>query len=344
MPDSNANPSTIAVVVPCYRVKRQVLSVLEEIGPEVAAIYLVDDCCPDKSGEFVEDHTSDPRVRVIYHERNQGVGGATMTGMRQAVADGADVVIKVDGDGQMDPRLIPLFAAPVLSGDADYAKGNRFFDVRGVESMPMLRKIGNLALSFFTKFSSGYWHIFDPTNGYIAIHAKVVDALPLDKIARRYFFESDMLFRLNTIGAVICDIPMSAKYAGEQSNMKILPILPEFLRKHCSNAFKRIAYNYFLKDFNIASIELSLGVPLLLFGFSFGITKWILSMRAGVVASAGTVMVAALSILLATQLLLSFLNFDVSRYPTIPLQKRLDKSRASLVKTESEEGVEKVSA
>jgi glycosyltransferase involved in cell wall biosynthesis len=174
---------TIAVVIPCYRVRKHVLAVLAAIGPECSRIYVVDDACPEQTGELVESECHDPRVRVLRSERNQGVGGATLLGVRAALADGADVIVKLDGDGQMDPALVPRLVQPILAGEADYAKGNRFFDLDGLGSMPRARVLGNSLLSFASKLSSGYWNVFDPTNGFTAIHAAVARQLPLGKIA-----------------------------------------------------------------------------------------------------------------------------------------------------------------
>ena len=211
----------VAVVIPSYRVKAHVLKVIARLGPEVTQIYVVDDACPDGSGEFVERNCRDTRVKVLRHAENQGVGGAVKTGYRQALCDGADVVVKVDGDGQMDPQLIPHFIKPILDDKADYTKGNRFYNLEQIGRMPGLRLFGNALLSLAAKLSTGYWNVFDVTNGYTAVHTKVLRRLPLDKISNRYFFETDMLFRLNTIRAVTVDIPMDAVYGDESSNLKI---------------------------------------------------------------------------------------------------------------------------
>jgi glycosyltransferase involved in cell wall biosynthesis len=313
----------IAVVIPCHRVRNQILSVLDGVGSEVAAIYVVDDCCPESSGALVEEAVSDPRVQVLYHPKNQGVGGATITGYRRALADGAQVIVKLDGDGQMEPSLIPSFVEPILSGYADYTKGNRFYQIEGTRTMPSVRRLGNVILSFFNKLSSGYWSVFDPTNGFTAIHGAVARAVPLDKLDRRYFFESDILFRLNVLGAVVCDIPMSARYADEATGLNVLAAIPKFLYKHLQNLFKRIVYTYYLRDFTIASIELIAGLVALAFGGVFGVVKWIESATTGQPASAGTVMVAALPVILGTQLLLAFLSFDTGRREAVPLHQRL---------------------
>ena len=311
----------IAVVIPSYKVRGHILGVIGRIGPEVNKIYVVDDCCPDASGDFAASNCPDERVTVIKNPENQGVGGAVMRGYKAAIADGMDIIVKVDGDGQMDPLLIPDFVAPIAAGEADYTKGNRFFDLEEVRSMPKLRVLGNAALSFMTKLSSGYWDLFDPTNGYTAIHCDVARLLPFKKISRRYFFETDMLFRLNTIRAVVVDIPMSAKYGDEISNLRIPKIVSEFLFKHFKNFWKRIFYSYYLRDMSLASIELPIGLGMLSFGSIFGVSKWYFSAKAGMFSSAGTVMLSALPIIVGIQLILSFLGHDINSVPSRPLHR-----------------------
>lgn len=321
--DEKMADTVVAVVVPAYRVTRHIVQTLGGIGPEVARIYVVDDHCPDGSGNCVLSHCTDPRVTVIFHDRNKGVGGATITGYRRAVEDGADVIVKLDGDGQMDPCHIPKLVGPIVNGLADYTKGNRFYYLEGVQQMPLVRLIGNAALSFVAKFSTGYWDLFDPTNGYTAVHAKVVARLPLEKIENRYFFESDMLFRLNTIRALVMDIPIPALYADEESSLSVSRSIPEFAFKHVRNTVKRIFYNYYLRDFSVMSLELLLGCVSLCLGVSVGSVAWIKSLRTGIVATSGTVMLAALPTIVGIQLLLSFLAADSGSVPKIPLHKRL---------------------
>jgi len=320
------NTVKVAVVIPSYRVVKHILRVISEIGSEVWRIYVVDDKCPDESGHYVEINCKDVRVVILRHVVNQGVGGAVMTGYRAAIADGAEIIIKVDGDGQMDPRLIPLFIEPILAGEADYTKGNRFFNLEEIRTMPKVRLFGNAVLSFMTKFSSGYWDLFDPTNGYTAIHADIAKLLPFEKISRRYFFETDMLFRLNTFRAVVVDVPMSAKYDDEISHLKVSKIIGEFFVKHMRNFGKRIFYNYYLRDMSIASIELPLGVLFLLFGAGFGGWSWLNAMREGSATPVGTVMLSALPALMGLQLVLAFLAYDIATVPGSPLHKRLKKT------------------
>ena len=265
----------------------------------------------------------DRRVSVIRHEENQGVGGAVMTGYKAAIADGMDILVKIDSDGQMDPALILDFAVPVIDGEADYTKGNRFFDLEKVRSMPKVRLFGNAVLSLMCKLSSGYWNIFDPTNGYTAIHSDVARHLPFDKISRRYFFETDMLFRLNTLRAVVVDVPMEAKYGDEVSNLKISQIVGEFFVKHIRNFSKRIFYNYYLRDMSLASIELPIGFLSLIFGLVYGAYHWLHSAQTGIPTPAGTVMLSAFPIFAAIQLLLGFIGYDISSVPTRPLHRSI---------------------
>lgn len=314
-------PRTVAVVIPSYKVTRHILSVIERIGPECSVIYVVDDKCPERSGELVTQSCKDPRVRVLFREANGGVGAAVITGYRQALADGVDIVVKIDGDGQMDPALITRFLAPIASGEADYTKGNRFYYLKSVAGMPRMRILGNAGLSFLTKLSTGYWNIFDPTNGYTAIHRDVLAVMDLEKISCRYFFETDLLFRLNLAHGVVVDVPMDAKYADEVSNLKISKVFFEFLGKHIRNFTKRIFYNYFLRDMSAASLELLFGVSLMLFGILFSAYHWIHSGNLHMTTPAGTVIIGALALLSGLQLLIAFVTHDVESQPRRPIQR-----------------------
>lgn len=321
----------IAVIIPCYKVHNHILEVISLIGPEVSRIYVVDDCCPDNSGDFVESNCNDARIVIIRHPINLGVGGAVMTGYKAAIQDGMDVFVKIDGDGQMDPRLIWDFVAPIASGTADYTKGNRFFDLEKISLMPKVRLIGNAVLSFLTKLSSGYWDLFDPTNGYTAIHRDVARHLPFSKISHRYFFETDILFRLNILRAVVIDIPMDAKYGDEVSGLHISKIILEFTVKHFRNLSKRVFYNYYLRDMSLASFELPIGAVMFIFGIVFGAYHWFISFSAGHSSSSGTVMLSALPIIIGLQLLLAFLGHDIRSVPIRPFHRLKFQSNNSLL-------------
>jgi glycosyltransferase involved in cell wall biosynthesis len=305
----------IAIIIPAYKVRSFILDVIASIGPEVARIIVVDDACPENSGRHVIEHCQDPRVQVLFHEYNLGVGGAVMTGYTAAIEADMDIFVKIDGDGQMDPSLVDSFVTPIVLGYADYTKGNRFYDLENISRMPKMRIFGNAVLSFMTKLSTGYWDLFDPTNGYTAIHREAAKSLPLQRISRRYFFETDMLFRLGTVRAKVMDVPMDAVYGDEVSNLKISKIFGEFLRKHFINMNKRIFYNYFLRGMSVASLELLFGTVILVFGTLFGAYNWSYSVHQGISTPIGTIMISALSVLCGLQLLLAFLSFDFANVP-----------------------------
>ncbi|MFQ5764282.1 MAG: glycosyltransferase family 2 protein [Rhodospirillales bacterium] len=313
----------VAVVIPCYRETAHVLDVIAGIGDEVGRIFVVDDACPDDTGGHIRAHCRDKRVEVLTHERNTGVGGATITGYKRAIEAGADIIVKVDGDGQMDPAMIPTLIRPIAAGEADYAKGNRFHQLQAVGGMPAMRIAGNMLLSFLSKLSSGYWDVFDPANGFTAIHADVARTLPLDELARGFFFESDMLYRLGLMRAVVRDVPMRARYGAETSAISIPKIIPEFLVKHTANTCRRMFYCYFVRDFTFASMQLVLGAAMVLFGVVYGGYWWYASGAEDVFASAGTVVLAALPIILGTQFLIAFINYDTRNVPKTPVHPLL---------------------
>lgn len=325
-PHSAPHVSQVAVVIPCYRVREQVLAVIARIGPEVGWIFVVDDACPEGSGDSVEQACRDPRVQVLRHRHNGGVGAAMVTGYRAALETAAVAIVKLDGDGQMDPALIPLLVRSVLNHQADYVKGNRFHPLGDVTAMPPVRLFGNAALSLLTKLSTGYWQVFDPTNGYTAVHASVLRLLPLDRLAPRYFFESDLLYQLNQLRAVVRDLPMRAVYADAPSSLQPLRTIAPFLRGNLRNFLRRLIYSYFVRGFSLASVEFALGLGLLAFGFGFGLSHWWQSSVDQVAATAGTVMLAALPVIVGMQMLLSWLNFDVASEPRTPISSMIDPS------------------
>lgn len=312
----------VAVVIPCYRVSAQVQGVIARIGPEVTRIFIVDDACPENTGDLVEAQCRDARVSVIRHAQNLGVGGAMVTGYRAALEAGADIVVKIDGDGQMDPALIPRFVSALVQGQADYTKGNRFYDLESLRTMPRVRLLGNAMLSLVNKISSGYWDVMDPTNGYTAIHRTVLSHLPLAKLDRGYFFESDMLLRLYTLRAVVRDVPMAAHYGDETSSLRVGRVLFTFPLKYLRATCKRIFYSYFLRDFNAGTLQLLGAILIGGAGTLYGAAKWALSIRSGIAATSGEVMIAALPVLVGVQFLLGALQFDIQNVPRDPLQQR----------------------
>jgi hypothetical protein len=313
------NGKKIAVVIPCFKVSATILNVISELPKIVDYVVVVDDACPEKTGQVVAKAKFTLPVKVITHSKNMGVGGAMISGYLHSLKLGADIIVKMDGDGQMDPKHISRLIEPLLNTIADYTKGNRFYNVNSNTQMPKVRFFGNIFLSFLTKISSGYWKIFDPNNGYTAISRTALANIPLGKISNSYFFESDMLFRLGLIKAVVLDIPMDAKYQDSNSSLKISRVLIEFPLKHIRNIFKRIAYNYYLRDFTIASIELIFGLLLTSFGIIYGGMHFIFSLINQTPTPVSALFLTSLTILVGFQLFLSFINADLLTSPTEPI-------------------------
>ncbi len=323
MGSENTLRPTVAVVIPSYRVSAKILGVLAAIGAEVDRIYVVDDQCPERSGVLVKEKSRDPRVKVIFLSQNQGVGGATLSGFQAALDDGFDIAVKLDGDGQMDPALIPLITEPLVTGQADFAKGNRFYSPKNLRQMPLIRLAGNAGISFVAKLTNGYWNVMDTTNGFIGIHTSLLPFLETDKIEKRYFFENDILFRLSLIRAVVQEMPMLAHYGDETSNLSVTKSFFTFPGKFFTRFWKRIFYRYFLRDFNAASLSMLLGTLLTVGGVAFGLYKWYLAERAGVTATSGTVMLAGLPVILGFQMLLYAVLYDTTAVPTQPIHQAL---------------------
>ena len=312
----NFSAYDIATVIPAYRVERDIESVLRGLPAYIKHIIVVDDASPDSTSDLVTAAAKkDERITLIKHTQNLGVGGAMISGFRKALELDAQIVIKLDGDGQMDPTHIPALVTPLIQGKADYVKGNRFRDFQSLQQMPFIRRIGNLGLSFLTKAATGYWNIFDPTNGFFAIRAEMLAQLPLDKTDPGYYFETSMLSHLYLLDAFILDIPIPARYRGETSSMSIRRVLIEFPIKLARTLMRRIILKYFIFDFSMTSVYLLTGIPLLLFGLIFGITKWIQYASLGIPAPTGTVILPTLSVILAIQILLSAIEIDLNSTP-----------------------------
>jgi dolichol-phosphate mannosyltransferase len=315
----------VSVVVPAYRAADTIEKVLSGIPAWVDAVYVVDDASPDETGTRARAVT-DPRVRVVVHEANRGVGGAMVTGYRHALREGMDICVKMDADDQMNAADLPALIEPLVSGRADYAKGNRFHDTEALRQMPFIRKVGNAALSFLIKAASGQWHVFDPTNGYTAIHRAALATLDLEKLHPRYFFESSMLIMLRRIGAVVEDVPMPARYGSTLSHLNVGRTALEFPWLLAREGLRRVLWQYFVADFNAVSLFLVSGVPLVGYGVLFGLYHWIDSYRRNVLTPTGTVMLAVLPLILGFQLLLQALVLDVQNAPRRPLQRLAHRS------------------
>lgn len=315
----NASPiamgdAATAVVIPAYRVATHIRDVVARIPPYVSHIVVVNDRSPDNLDEVLEG-IDDARLVVVRHDVNRGVGGAMKSGFLRAIELGAAIVVKIDGDGQMDPALIPQFVEPLLTGEADFTKGNRFDDLDFIGDMPLVRRLGNLALSFLVKLAAGYWGLFDPTNGYLALRTDVLRRIDFKRLEERYFFEISLLCEAYFTRAVLRDIPMKPVYAGEPSSLSPLGSIGSFAPRLVKRFFYRVFMKYFMRDFSVVSIFLLGGAPALLFGIAWSAHHWLRSLQTGVVATTGTVVIGLLGIVLGFQLLLQAVVLDVSNEP-----------------------------
>lgn len=321
----NFESYSIAIIIPAYKVERDIEQVIAGLPIYIKHIIVVDDASPDSTLDLITALSKkDIRLTLIHHTQNQGVGGAMISGFRKAIELGAQIAIKLDGDGQMDASHIPALITPLIQGKADYTKGNRFRDFVALQKMPYTRRIGNLGLSFLTKAATGYWNIFDPTNGFFAIRTDVLAQLPFEKIDKRYFFETSMLANLYLINALVMDIPIPARYGNETSHLSIRRSLFEFPIKLFRTFIHRILLKYYIYDFSITSLYIVTAIPLLLFGFIFGIIKWIQYASQNIPAPTGTVMLPTLCVILGIQIMLSAIEIDMKNSPTQPLCNSLE--------------------
>jgi glycosyltransferase involved in cell wall biosynthesis len=305
-------------VIPCFNVARHIRDVITSLPPFVDVIVAVNDASSDETDEILSG-IDDERLIVLTHSTNGGVGAAVCSGYEAAGQSGAEIIVKMDGDGQMDPKQLPRLIRPLLLGEADYSKGNRFIDVEDLKSMPKTRLLGNAILSFFTKVVSGYWSIFDPTNGYTAIRLPVLERLNLKRLSRRYFFETSMLIELAIEKAHVRDIEMPARYADEQSHIRIMHVGVQFPGQLVRGLLRRFYWRYLVFDFSPGTLGVIFGFPLLIFGIVFGALNWWSSVSTGIPATAGTALLAALPIILGFQLLLMSLILDMQAQPKSPL-------------------------
>ena len=304
----------IAVVVPAYNEEGLISSVIGTMPACVDHIIVVDDCSKDDTRGVVARAT-DARVVLLSTPRNSGVGGATIVGFKHAISLGAAIIVKMDGDGQMDPEYLPTLLDALIDDGYDYAKGNRFLIPDFLPVMPKHRLLGNMALTFMTKLATGYWNLFDPQNGYVAIKTEAFQELDPQKLHPRFFFENDMLVQLSLHNARVKDVPIPARYGSERSSLNPLQVVVTFPLLLHHRFWRRIWHNYVVRDFNPIALFLFLGLGLMLLGGGFGIFSWIRSSITGEFASTGTVMLSVLPVVIGFQLLLQAIVLDIQRSP-----------------------------
>lgn len=316
----------ITVLIPCYKSKNFIVDVVNRVGPEVQSIIVVDDACPQQSGEYLRANCQDKRLTILYHENNTGVGGAMKTAFKEALKGDGEIFVKIDSDGQIAPELIPRLTYLIANNESDFCKGNRFYDTESLADMPNVRVLGNAGLSFISKFSTGYWDIVDPTNGLIALHRKIIENTKIEKLSNRYFFETDLLFRANILRAKVTDIPMKSVYGSEESGISPLKSVFPFLYLNLKLILKRIFYTYFIRDFNVGSISLIGGIFLSSSGLLYGAIKHLQYSSGGAETPVGFQVITLILFLMGFQLLLNFINYDISSTPRDSIHRGLPSS------------------
>ena len=275
---------------------------------------MVDDASTDQTASVV-DGCADERVVLVRHEVNQGVGAAMRTGYRAALAEGFDLVGKIDADGQMLGCEVSRLAEPLLTGIADYTKGNRFYFRNATKGMPVQRGFGNALLSFMTKAASGYWHVFDAQCGFTIARSAFLRFVDLDGLPDDYFFENAMLIQLNSLNARVVDVPTSTVYGREVSGVSIGRVVLSFPPRLLAGGAGRFWRKHLLTDFGAVGAMTLSGLALSLFGALYGGWHWWLSATSGHLATTGTVMIAVLPIVVGVQLLLQAFSLSVQASP-----------------------------
>jgi glycosyltransferase involved in cell wall biosynthesis len=307
----------VAAVVPAHNEAEHIGRVIATMPDIVDEIVVVDDLSTDSTAALAQA-TGDARVTVIRHEHNLGVGGAILTGHRTAMKLGADVNVVMAGDGQMNPEFLPSLLDPVVEDGYGFAKANRFFSMDSFAGMPRHRIMGNLALSFATKAASGYWHLFDPQNGYTAIRREVLERLSLDRIARGYSFENDLLVHLNILRVPAVDVPIPAVYGSEVSGIRLRRVIPEMARLMVLGFWKRFFYKYVLWSFSPIALFLLMGLALVGFGVAVG--AWVVAHTLGSpTASTGSVLLAVTPFLLGMNMVMFAFMLDMQESPDSPI-------------------------
>jgi glycosyltransferase involved in cell wall biosynthesis len=303
----------IAVVVPAFNEEKLIGRTIRGVPEFVDHIVVIDDRSTDGTSAAAQA-VGDTRLMLIRHEQNTGVGGAICDGHRAAMELSCDVSVVMAGDAQMDPAYLPALLAPIADGEALFTKANRFYCRDSYSGMPAYRIIGNIALSFMTKLASGYWHLFDPQNGYTAIHRAALQRLNLDRVARDYSFENDLLINLNILRVPACDVPIPAVYGDETSTMRMHRVIPALMRQLNRGFWRRILLKYIVFSFSPVALLLLAGLMLLGFGGVAGV--WVLAETLGPPqASTGSVLMAALPILTGIHFLVAALTLDIQESP-----------------------------
>jgi glycosyltransferase involved in cell wall biosynthesis len=301
---------SVAVVVPAFDEESLIEATLTGIPGFVDRIYVVDDASRDATVERALA-AGDPRVDVVRHERNEGVGAAILSGYRRALADRVDVTAVMAADNQMYPGDLEALVLPVARGQVDYAKANRLFTGQAWQLIPRTRYLGNAVLSMLTKIASGYWHVADSQSGYTAIGLRTLEELDLDRIYRGYGFPNDMLVHLNVWNARVRDVPSRPVYGvGERSGIRYWRVIPAISWLLLRGFFWRLGQKYVIRDFHPLVFFYALGILMTFVGVVLGIVETVLRILGNDV-SVGTVVLVALLLIAGSQLTLFAMWFDM---------------------------------
>ena len=301
----------ISVVIPAYNIGKSILKFLNDIPDYVDAIYLVDDKCPLNTGKIAEENIiQSNKLKIFFNDKNLGVGGAVKIGYLESLKNEIDIIVKIDGDNQMNPKQIEKLVEPLMA-DYDYAKGNRFLENNDIPNYPITRFYGNIFLSFMSKLSSGYWNIFDPINGFTAITKETLKKLDLSKIDNGYFFETDMLFNLYNNRRKVKDVPVEIKYFKDQiQNMSLIKETKNFFLKNVSRCLMRIKINYFSNNFTLGSLFFLVFLLTGVFTIFYGGYNYFYYSYINEFAPTGVVVLSSISLLIAILSLMIFLILD----------------------------------
>ena len=242
---------TVAVVVPAYNEELLISRVVDTMPDYVDHMYIVNDGSQDQTLTILNafaDH--DPRIIVVDHEENKGLGQSLIDGYIASLKGEADVIAVMAGDAQMNPNDLAQVISPILDGDADYVKGNRLLREEVVERMPKHRLYGNAGLTLLTKFATGYWKSIDPQCGYTAISQEALRHIPIATMIKGYGYNAHILHMLNLSNFRVAEVEVEPVYGEEQSKIKLRTYIPSVSKLLVRLFFKRIINKFLVRDFH----------------------------------------------------------------------------------------------
>lgn len=305
----------IIVITPAYNEANHIAKVINGLPDYIDNIVIVNDASTDNTEQVIMANMN-PRVIYLKNEKNCGYGGSVTRAVNKAIELGADIAVKMDGDNQMDPKYLPDLLDPICEHGYDYTKGNRFFSKEGLKGMPKHRVLGSIILTFMTRLASGYWRMFDAQNGYYAIGPRALNEIDFDSLSQGWSYGNDLLINLNILGMKIKGIPIPAVYGDEVSHMRMWKVIPNLGTFLFLGFFRRFYRKYVLRGIHPIALFFFSGLTLLTWGIGFGLLAWHHSSATGVPATTGTVMLAAIPLLMGFEMLLWSLVLDIQEDPS----------------------------